>query len=178
MSVQLSVWQQGGGEEAQMAAKPQGRSAALAAELEEARSDFLEALAGVSPQRSGGLVGEWGAQELVAHLGYWAGHAAEALHFAELGRTSEFGEDELDVDARNAVVARVARETDMETVQRREEAAFTALRDRLRAADPEWLDECVTYGDSLERVVRDDGADHYREHTQDLLQRKGEAGES
>jgi len=172
----MSVRQQRGDEEAQMAAKPQGRPAALAVELGEARSAFLAALAGVSPQRSRGLVGEWGAQELVAHLGYWAGHAAEALHFAELGRTSEFGEDELDVDARNAVVARVAREADMETVQRREEAAFTALRDRLGAADPEWLDECVTYGDSLERVVRDDGADHYREHTQDLLQPTGEAG--
>jgi hypothetical protein len=161
-----------------LAERVRGRPAALAADLEKARTAFLAALADVSPARSGALVGEWGAQELMAHVGYWAGHAAEALHFAELGRTAEFGEDQLDVDARNAVVARVARETDMETVQRREEAAFTALRDRLRAADPEWLDECVTYGDSLEQVIRDDGADHYREHAQGLLKVTGEAGGS
>jgi hypothetical protein len=105
---------------------------------------------------------------LLAHVGYWAGHAAEALHRAELHTTESFGDDELDVDERNAVVARVARETDLATVRAREAAAFEALRTRLERADPAWLDERVAYGDTLEEVVRDDGADHYREHALDL----------
>jgi len=143
---------------------------ALVDELVAARDGFNEALADVDPAllTAPGLVGEWSARELIAHLAYWAGHAAEALHQAEQGRVEEFGQDEMDVDARNAVVARVAAETDLDTVRQREEAAFGALVERLKRADPSWLEERVSYGDTLEYVVRDDGADHYREHTADL----------
>ena len=143
---------------------------ALADDLVAARQAFNEALADVDPAllTAPGLVGEWSARELIAHLAYWAGHAAEALHQAEQGRVQDFGEDEMDVDARNAVVARVAAETDLATVQQREEAAFDALLSRLKRAEPDSLEERVSYGDSLEHVVRDDGADHYREHTADL----------
>jgi SHS2 domain-containing protein len=142
----------------------------LAHDLVAARQAFNDALADVDPAllTAPGLVGEWSARELIAHLAYWAGHAAEALHHAEQGRVEEFGEDEMDVDARNAVVARVAAETDLATVRQREEAAFDALLARLKRADPAWLDERVSYGDTLEYVVRDDGADHYRGHTADL----------
>jgi SHS2 domain-containing protein len=114
------------------------------------------------------LVGEWSARELIAHLGYWTGHAAEAVHQAELDKVGEFGDDEHDVDERNAIVARVALETDLATVRQREEAAFSALVERLRRADPAWLDERVSYGDTLERVIQDDGPEHYREHALDL----------
>jgi hypothetical protein len=143
---------------------------ALTGELVAARQDFLEALADVEPSllSAPGLVGEWSARELIAHLGYWAGHAAEALHQAELGRVGDFGEDEHDVDERNAIVARVAAETDLATVRQREEAAFEALRSGLQRADPAWLDEKVAYGDTLERVIQDDGPEHYREHALDL----------
>jgi hypothetical protein len=143
---------------------------ALADDLLAARQDFNDALADVDPAllTAPGLVGEWSARELIAHLAYWAGHAAEALHQAEQGRVGDFGEDEMDVDARNAVVARVASETDLATVRQREEAAFDALFTRLKRAEPTWLEERVSYGDTLEYVVRDDGADHYREHTADL----------
>jgi Mycothiol maleylpyruvate isomerase N-terminal domain len=143
---------------------------ALADDLVAARQAFNEALADVDPAllTAPGLVGEWSARELIAHLAYWAGHAAEALHQAEQGRVQDFGEDEMDVDARNAVVARVAAETDLATVRQREEAAFDALLARLKRAEPDALEEHVSYGDSLEHVVRDDGADHYREHTADL----------
>jgi hypothetical protein len=143
---------------------------ALADDLVAARQAFHDALADVDPAllTAPGLVGEWSARELIAHLAYWAGHAAEALHQAEQGRVADFGEDEMDVDARNAVVARVARETDLATVRQREEAAFDALLSRLKRAEPTWLEERVSYGDTLEYVVRDDGADHYREHTADL----------
>jgi hypothetical protein len=143
---------------------------ALADELVRARDEFQAALSDMDPQllTAPGLAGEWSARELIAHLGYWAGHAAEALHHAAQGRTTEFGEDELDVDARNAVVARVAANTDPATVRQREQAAFDALLTAIQRADPAWLDERVAYGDSLEQVIRDDGSDHYREHALDL----------
>ena len=143
---------------------------ALEQELAAARDEFMAALADVDPAllTAPGLAGEWSARELIAHLGYWVGHAAEAMHQAAEGRTAEFGEDDLDVDERNAVVARVASETDLATVRQREEAAFEALLAGLREADPAWLEERVAYGDSVEQVLRDDGADHYREHTADI----------
>ena len=143
---------------------------AMLAELQAARGEFMAAVADVEPEllTAPGLVGQWSARELIAHLGYWAGHAAEALHHAEMDATSAFGEDELDVDERNAVVARVAAETDISTVRQREEAAFGALAARLERAEPAWLEEKVSYGDTLERVIRDDGAEHYREHALDL----------
>jgi SHS2 domain-containing protein len=143
---------------------------ALVDDLLAARQEFLDALADVEPGllTTPGLVGEWSARELIAHLGYWTGHAAEAVHQAELDKVGEFGDDEHDVDERNAIVARVAIETDLATVRQREEAAFNALVDRLRRADPNWLDERVSYGDTLERVIQDDGPEHYREHALDL----------
>ena len=143
---------------------------ALVTELEAARDEFVSALDQVEPDLllTPGLVGEWSARELVAHIGYWTGHAAEALHSAEQGRLADFGEDEMDVDERNAVVARVAGETDLATVRKREEAAFSAMLTRLKRVDPELLDDKVSYGDSLERVIQDDGAEHYREHALDL----------
>jgi SHS2 domain-containing protein len=142
----------------------------LLRELQAARDEFMAALADVEPSllTAPGLVGQWSARELIAHLGYWTGHAAEALHHAEMDRTGDFGEDEHDVDERNAIVARVAAETDLVTVRQREEAAFEALVTRLEHADPAWLDEKVSYGDSLERVIQDDGPEHYREHALDL----------
>ena len=142
----------------------------LAVELADARAAFVEALADVAPEllTTPGLVGDWSARELIAHLGYWTGHAAEALHFAQEGRADEFGAADLDVDERNAVVARVARETDLPTVRKREEAAFGALIDALAGLDPALLNENMAYGDTLEQVIRDDGSDHYREHAIDI----------
>jgi hypothetical protein len=142
----------------------------LVGELVDARQAFTTALADVDPglMLTPGLVGEWSARELMAHVGYWAGHAAEALHQAELNASEQFGKDEMDVDERNAVVARVAAESDMRMVTQREEASFEALLARLQRADPAWLEERTAYGDTLEQVVRDDGIDHYREHAADL----------
>lgn len=149
---------------------PPTRVEALADDLVAARTDFLDALGDVDPAllTSPGLVGEWSARELVAHMGYWSGHAAEAIHHAEQGRLDEFDVGAPSVDERNAVVARVARDTDMGTVRSREELACDALRKRILGADPEWLSERDADGDGLEQIIRDDGADHYREHTRDI----------
>jgi hypothetical protein len=143
---------------------------ALVAELAEARAVFGAALGDIDPAllTTPGLVGDWSARELVAHLGYWTGHAADALHAAEEGRAAEFDAEALDVDARNATVARVAAASDFETVRRREEGSFDALLDRLRDADPAWLVQRTASGDTVEHAVREDGADHYREHAADI----------
>ena len=111
---------------------------ALADELVAARDAFMAALGDVDPAllTSPGLVGEWSARELLAHLGYWAGHAGEAIHHASQDRLDEFEVDVPSVDERNAVVARVAGETTLRTVQSREEQAFEALRERVLEIDP------------------------------------------
>jgi hypothetical protein len=154
---------------------------ALADELVAARNEFQSALADIDPALllSPGLVGVWSARELVAHMGYWAGHAAEAIHLAEQDRLDEFEADVPSVDDRNAVVARVAGETDMATVQDREEKAFEAFRKRLLTLDPEWLSERDADGDTLEEIIRYDGVDHFREHTNDIRAwfAAGESGE-
>lgn len=144
--------------------------AELAREAEVARGDLLEVVAALEPAQGDTtrLVGEWGVREIVAHLGYWAGNVAEALHHAEQGRAEEFGAGEASVDERNAVVARVARETDLPTVRRREEAAFAALLDRLGRANPDWLGLRLADGETIGHLVQEDGVDHYREHAADL----------
>jgi DinB superfamily len=146
------------------------RPAALAADLLRARSDFLAALAAVDPARLArpGLLGEWSGRELIAHMGYWCGHGTEALHLAEQGRLDEFVGSDLDVEARNETMARVARETAEATVRRREQASFEAFVERIRRVDPEMLDARVRSGETLEFTIREDGARHYDEHTEHL----------
>jgi len=138
--------------------------------LAAARDDFLAALADIDPalQTTPGLVGDWSARDLLAHVGYWAGHAAESLHRAEQGELSEFGRDDLSVDDRNEVVTRVARETDYATVVSREQGAYEAFVARLTAVDPESLDDRDADGDTLAEIIAFDGTDHYREHTLDI----------
>lgn len=145
---------------------------AILDELRRERDGFLAALDDADPAllTVPGLVGEWSARELLAHLGYWTGHAAEALHRAEQGVLHEFGTDDpaFDVDAINEAVARVAADTDFATVRLREEAAYAALVERLAAADDAWLLDTTGYRDTLEQVLREDGPEHYHEHTLDL----------
>lgn len=135
-----------------------------------ARDEFLTAVADIDPllRTTPGLVGDWSARDLLAHVGYWSGHAAESLHRAEQGELHEFGRDDLSVDERNAVVTRVARETDYATVASREEGAYAAFVARLAAVDPESLDDRDADGDTLEEIIAFDGTDHYKEHTLDI----------
>lgn len=138
--------------------------------LAAARDEFLAAVADIDPalRTTPGLVGDWSARDLLAHVGYWSGHAAESLHRAEQGELHEFGRDDLSVDDRNDVVTRVARETDYATVASREQGAYEAFVARLTAVDPEALDDRDADGDTLEEIIAFDGADHYREHTLDI----------
>jgi Mycothiol maleylpyruvate isomerase N-terminal domain len=149
---------------------PDPHARALLDDLKAARDEFLAAIGDIDPalRTAPGLVEEWSARELLAHVGYWSGHAAESLHRAEQGELAGFGKDELSVDERNAVVARVAAETDYATVASREEAAYEQFASRLAAVDPESLAERDADGDTLEEVIAFDGVDHYREHTLDI----------
>ena len=140
--------------------------AALVDDLVAARADFLAGLEAVDPARMSAprLVGDWSARELVAHLGYWAGHAVEVIHAVETGRADEVGVGEPSVDVRNETVARVARQADLATVRKREAASVQALLERLAATDPALLDERLPDGATLAQGIREDGPDHYREH--------------
>lgn len=139
-------------------------------ELTAARQDLLEALDRVSPasMTTPGLVGEWSGRELIAHVGYWTGSAVEVIHAVEDGRADEVGEGKPPTDEVNDTVARVARETDLATVRKREAASVEALVERLRRLDPGLLSTRLPDGATLEEGIAEDGADHYRQHAEDL----------
>jgi hypothetical protein len=151
------------------------RTIELADALRRDRRAFLETLGSVAPESltTPGLVGEWSARELIAHLGYWAGHATEAIHAVEHGQADEV-HDERSVDEVNDTVARIARQTDLATVRRREEASVEALLERLEALDPALLDSRLPDGGTLEEAVREDAPGHYREHADQLRAILGE----
>jgi len=143
----------------------------LVDELRAERDAFFEALSIVAPESmtTPGLIGEWSARELIAHLGYWAGHGVEAIHAVETGRADEFGADRLTVDAINATVARIARQADLATVRKREAASVEAFVERLHGMDASLLASPLPHhGMTLEAGIREDGASHYREHADDL----------
>ncbi len=139
-------------------------------DFDSARAEFLSVLADVDPGLidAPGLVGDWSARVLVGHLAAWSEHATAALEAAASGRADDFDEAGLDVDERNASIARAIAGTPMTELRRREEDAARRLRAALGEADAAWLEERVAYGDSLGEVIRDDGADHYREHAADI----------
>jgi Mycothiol maleylpyruvate isomerase N-terminal domain len=142
----------------------------LVEELRVERDAFFRVLDAISPASMTlpGLVGEWSGRDIVAHLGYWAGHATEVIHAVEEGRTEEIGVGTPSVDEVNATVARVARGTALTTVQQREAASIEALVERMRGLDPTVLGERLPNGVTVEEEIRDDGAAHYREHADEL----------
>jgi hypothetical protein len=138
----------------------------LAAALSRERAAFFEALDARGPDALGvpALVGEWSARELIAHLGYWAGHAAELIHAVEGGRAAEAGIGDTSVDEVNETVAKIARQAGLETVRRREAASVEALLQRLGTLDPALLETRLAGGSTLGDGIAEDGPDHYAEH--------------
>ena len=108
----------------------------LVDDLRAARDELFEGLSAVRPESmtTPGLIGSWSARDLIAHLGYWAGHAAEVIHAVEEGRADEVGVGEPSVDEVNETVARIARQTDLATVRKREAASVEALVERVAGA--------------------------------------------
>jgi hypothetical protein len=142
----------------------------LVEDLRAARDELFEALSAVRPDSmtTPGLIGSWSARELIAHLGYWVGHAAEVIHAVEEGRADEVGAGEPSVDEVNETVARIARQTDLATVRKREAASVEALVERVQALDPSLLAVRLPDGATLEEGIREDGPIHYREHLAEL----------
>jgi Mycothiol maleylpyruvate isomerase N-terminal domain len=145
---------------------------ALIDDLRREREALFAQLAAVEPgsMTTPGLLGEWSARELIAHLGYWAGHATEVIHLLEIGRIEEDDLGGQSVDEINATVARIARDTPLATVRKREAASVEALVERLRSLDPALLAEVLPDGATLEQGIREDASDHYREHAEQLRQ--------
>lgn len=135
-----------------------------------ARDDLFATLDRLDPASltTPGLVGDWSARELIAHLGYWAGNAVETIHHVEDGRLDEIGAGALPTDETNATVARVARNADVATVRKREAASVDVLLERLRRLDPGLLDVRLPDGQTLEAGVDEDAGAHYREHADAL----------
>ncbi|MBA2632366.1 MAG: maleylpyruvate isomerase N-terminal domain-containing protein [Chloroflexi bacterium] len=149
----------------------------LVEELRGERDALFRVLDAVAPESmtTPGLVGEWSARELIAHLGYWAGHAVEAIHAVETGHAGEFGADQPSVDDVNATVARIARQASLATVRKREAASVDAFDERLRGMDASLLATRLPHhGLALEEAIREDGASHYREHADELRRVLGE----
>jgi len=137
---------------------------ALIADLEAARDAFVGALADVDPDlfTAPGLVGDWSARDLVAHVAFWCDHGADALELAASGKGGDF---DYDTNQTEEVFAGASTLTPMEAYER-EQVAFERFRDDLAELDPTLLAATLGNGDSVEAVVRYDGPDHYAEHTE------------
>lgn len=147
------------------------RQERLLADLAAARAELLAAVDALSPaqQRAATLVRGWSLAQILAHLGYWAGWATQAIHEAEQGRLAQHDDPDLDEDERNSTVARIAAQTELDTVRAREAGSVEALAERLRGLDPTLLDALWANGkDTLESLIDESGGSHYREHAAEL----------
>lgn len=144
------------------------RLAELRRELDAAREELSAALADADPAllMTPGLVGDWSARELVAHLAHWADWASTCLDAAAEGRLGELGSDTWDVDAQNADVAREAASLSMSAVRDREAESYERLVERLSSLDPSLLSMPAPWGGTVETIVIEDGPEHYAQHAQ------------
>jgi peptidoglycan/xylan/chitin deacetylase (PgdA/CDA1 family) len=142
----------------------------LVTELQDAREAFVGAVADVDPDlfTAPGLLGAWSARDLVAHVAFWSDHGADALELAAAGKGGDFDYDSTQTDAINEeVFAGASTLTPMEAYER-EQVAFERFRDVLSQLDPSLLDLTLGNDDTVEKVVRYDGPDHYAEHTEHI----------
>ncbi|HET6650057.1 MAG TPA: DinB family protein [Candidatus Limnocylindria bacterium] len=143
---------------------------ALLSALDAARDDFHDALAGVDAElvTAPGVVGEWSVRDLVVHVAAWDEHGTAALELATSGRGGDFAYSTADTDAENDRIEAEALRTSPSEALAREERAFTEFRAAIAALDPAQLKLKLGNGDSVEAVIRYDGADHYAEHTEHI----------
>jgi hypothetical protein len=142
----------------------------LAADLRGEREGFIRALEAVDIElvTAPGVVDDWSVRDLVVHVAFWAEHAVEALHLAADGRGAEFVYNSSQTDAMNARLLAESRTTSPDAALEREERAFEALAAAVAGLDPSTLDLRLGNGDTVAEVIRYDGPDHYREHTEHL----------
>jgi hypothetical protein len=142
----------------------------LLAELDAAREAFVEALGEVDADlvTTPGVMEDWSVRDLVVHVAAWSEHGAAALELARAGRGSEFSYSKAETDAMNAEILAAGRATSPGAALRREELAFAAFREAVARLEAPDLALVLGNGDTVEAVVRYDGADHYAEHTAHL----------
>jgi hypothetical protein len=140
---------------------------ALLAELVAAREAFVSAVSDVDPDllTAPGLLDEWSARDLVAHVAFWADHGADALALALTGRGAEYDYQPSQTDAMNAARFAVSRRMTPREAADDEARAFARFRDALAAVDDALLGTRLGSGDTVAEMVRYDGPDHYVEHT-------------
>lgn len=138
----------------------------LRRELADAREELSAALAAADPAllTAPGLVGEWSARELVAHLAHWNDWASTCLAAAVEGGLGDLITEAWDVDAQNAEVAREAASMPMSAVRDREAESYERLAERLSALDPSLLATEAPWGGTVEVIVVENGPGHYAEH--------------
>ncbi len=157
------------------------RLAELRSELDAARERLSEALADAEPAllTVPGLLGDWSARELVAHLAHWADWASTCLEAAAEGRLAALASDTWDVDAQNAAVAAEVAPLPMAAVREREADSYERFTQRLSSLDPSLLSLPAPWGGTVETIVLENGAGHYAEHTEHVRAWfAGEADES
>lgn len=142
------------------------RIARLVAEADAGRGEVSAALedADSTLLTAPGLIGDWSARELVAHLAHWDDWASTCLDAAVQGRLADLASDTWDVDAQNAAVAREVASMPMAAVRDREAEAYAGFMDRLTALDASLLSVPAPWGGTLETIVRENGPEHYAEH--------------
>jgi hypothetical protein len=149
---------------------PVADRAGLVAELHAARDAFSAALEAVDPGLidAPGLVGTWNARQLVAHLAHWDDWASACLDAVSGPGLQTIVTDEWDVDAQNAEVAARAAPRSFDAIRDEEAAAFERFSALLADLDPALLDREAPWGGSVGTIVRENGPDHYAEHTAHL----------
>jgi hypothetical protein len=142
----------------------------LLAALDAARGEFLDALGSVDADlvTVPGVMDDWSVRDLVVHVAAWSEHATAALDLATAGRGEEFTYSGGETDRMNERILAEGRSIAPSAALVREEAAFTAFRQRVAELDPAMLALRLGNGDTVEEVIRYDGPDHYAEHTAHL----------
>lgn len=144
------------------------RLAELRRELADARDELSAALADADPAllTAPGLVGDWSARELVAHLAHWNDWASTCLAAAVEGVLDDLVMDTWDVDGQNADVAREAASLAMSAVRDREAESYERFASLLAGLDPSLLAMPAPWGGTMETIVIENGPGHYAEHAQ------------
>ena len=151
---------------------------ALLAELDAERTAFADLLETVDAElaTAPGVVDDWSVRDLVVHLAFWCEHATEAIALAVAGRGAEFAYASGDTDRMNADLITKSRRTSPGAAVDREARAYEAFSRALASLDPALLGLRLGNGDTVEEVIRYDGPEHYREHTEHLRAWFGEDG--
>jgi hypothetical protein len=142
----------------------------LLAEMHESRDSFSAALEAIDPALydAPGLVGDWNARQLVAHLAHWNDWGSTCLEAAAGEGLEGLVTGEWDVDAQNAEVAARAEARSFEDIRDEEATSFERFAVLLGETESGLLERAAPWGGTVETIVRENGPAHYAEHAAQL----------